>query len=1164
MSLSSLEERFLSLKAQYIDALPDLAIKLERLLQKISETPDKDRYSCESLFICVHGLMGTAATFGLESISREASYLVALIQPVFKDKVDCGELFHHKFSEHLVILRQTIVAVQTEMQQLQEQGGWHQKLPLGFSPEARRIFACCDQEDLLKKIDERGRRLGFKIERFASLDDLRQAILKEMPLGVLVSAEDQNQTPPEPLAFSHKHGHMMAPVPVIVVADEDRFSARLWAARLGHTHFVCQPVNIYQLIHALRAEITMRADAPYRVLVVDDDPMLAELYRAVLEEAGLVVNVSHDPEKAFRRLRRFTPDLVVLDLHMRGCNGIELASVFHRLDGFQQLPILFLSGSQDLGQRLHDYNLAHEDYLIKPVYPTALVRVVLRRLSRVQRRNRDREHLQGVLLELENIQFALNRHAIVSITDISGRITYVNEKFCEVSGYTQQELLDKTHRIVKSGYHSLEFYQEMWGTILQGKVWHGQVKNRRKDGGFYWVAATIIPFLNKKGKPYEYVSIRTDITQQKQAEGQRRSMALFAEMNPAPVMRVNGKGILIEANPAAWQMVKPLKLKARIGHHVSKMLPGVEQVDFVSCIKNDENINFGIRFDHRYFNFNVQGVSDLGVAHVYGSDITEQKIAEETLRESDERIRAIVQSAMEGIVVLDSEGLIELFNPGAERIFGFSAEEMIGERIFNLLPQTREIFSQIQSAQSMDHGVDQGESRTLGLGYEMTGQKKGGEEVSLELLISEFFLGKRRMFTGVVHDITQRKKEERELRLAKDMAEKASRAKSEFLSGMSHELRTPMNAVLGFAQLLESDPDEPLSENQQDSIQEIMKAGTHLLELINEILDLAKIEAGKLKLKITDVALRDVLQESLTLVQTLANQNDVILRCTAEDMACDHYLVQADHTRLKQVLLNLLSNAIKYNRPQGLVSIRCALDEYNQVKITVSDTGVGIAEENIATVFEPFDRIGAEHSGIEGTGIGLVITKRLVEQMGGTVGLESRMGEGSSFWLTLPLSEVVHGVETSDSSSSVAQVQAEDLQKQKRLTLLYIEDNPTNLKLVERLVKRCPCHIAFMAAEDGLSGLEMIEREAPDIILLDINLPGMNGFEILSKLQERNLVDATPVIAVSANAMPDDIQRGERAGFFRYLTKPLAVDLFMDALNEAIEQVLPEALKLES
>jgi len=385
-----------------------------------------------------------------------------------------------------------------------------------------------------------------------------------------------------------------------------------------------------------------------------------------------------------------------------------------------------------------------------------------------------------------------------------------------------------------------------------------------------------------------------------------------------------------------------------------------------------------------------------------------------------------------------------------------------------------------------------------------------------------------------------------ELEGAKSVAEKASLAKSEFLSSMSHELRSPLNAILGFAQLMESATPLP-SESQRESIGQILQAGWHLLKLINEILDLAVIESGKVSLSPESVSLAEVISECRTMMEPQAKTRGISMSFPHFEVP---YFVKADRTRLKQIVINLLSNAIKYNKEQGSVAVECTTATVGRTRISVRDSGLGLSAEKLAQLFQPFNRLGQEAGGVAGTGIGLVVTKRLAELMEGELGVESTPGEGSVFWCELN-SSVEPQLEI-ESGDIAPYYEATIPVGAPQRSLLYVEDNQANMKLVEQLIARRP-DLRLMTAVDGTLGIELARSAQPTVILMDINLPGISGVEALKILREDPVTAHIPVVALSANAMPRDIEMGLRAGFFRYLTKPIKVREFMETLNVALE-----------
>src|SRR5215471_2240237 len=385
-----------------------------------------------------------------------------------------------------------------------------------------------------------------------------------------------------------------------------------------------------------------------------------------------------------------------------------------------------------------------------------------------------------------------------------------------------------------------------------------------------------------------------------------------------------------------------------------------------------------------------------------------------------------------------------------------------------------------------------------------------------------------------VSDLTADLRLAEELRQARVAAEAGSNAKSEFLSSMSHELRTPLNAILGFAQLLQRDKRDPLSERHQQRVGQILKGGEHLLRLIDDILDLSRIEAGRVSISAEPLHVSDVLETVRTTLDAMAVRSGVRLHMMPVDPAVP--LILADRTRFAQILMNFGSNAIKYNRPDGSVTFRVTVPKPVAVRVTVEDTGVGIAAEKQDKLFQPFQRAGQETGPIEGTGIGLVITKRLAELMNGTVGFSSKEGEGSTFWLEVPAQPVVSPAVSASADGRVSLRLEGEVAK----TVLYVEDNPANVVFMEDLLGGFD-NIRLVTAPTAEMGIELARIKRPAVIIMDINLPGMSGLDALRTLRALPETAEIPVIALTAAASDRDRKRGLEQGFYRYLTKPVKV-----------------------
>ncbi|MBW4054656.1 MAG: response regulator [Proteobacteria bacterium] len=401
-------------------------------------------------------------------------------------------------------------------------------------------------------------------------------------------------------------------------------------------------------------------------------------------------------------------------------------------------------------------------------------------------------------------------------------------------------------------------------------------------------------------------------------------------------------------------------------------------------------------------------------------------------------------------------------------------------------------------------------------------------------------------------ELTELRITEAAMRQALEDAETANRAKSEFLSRMSHELRNPMNAIIGFTQLLEDDRNNPLSDDQQDSLHEISKAGHHLLTLINEVLDLARIESGRLSLSLEALEPRELCLECISLLRPLAEKHGITVTLAPGTPA----RVKADRIRLRQVLINLVSNGIKYNRDGGKVEVGCDLEPDSFLRIWVRDTGHGIEPEFLPSLFQPFERAATVDGLIEGTGIGLVLSKRLTEAMGGTIGFETSLGCGSLFWVELVQAEQMEEMEMSpDAPTAPLPVSSERTRR-----VLYVEDNLANMRLVKKIISGLG-GIELLTAESAEAGLELVRIGRPHLILMDINLPGMDGFEALGLLRQNPETRAIPVIAVTASVMADQVHRLKEAGFDDYLAKPINLQHFVAAVDALLDKNASEDTK---
>ena len=529
----------------------------------------------------------------------------------------------------------------------------------------------------------------------------------------------------------------------------------------------------------------------------------------------------------------------------------------------------------------------------------------------------------------------------------------------------------------------------------------------------------------------------------------------------------------------------------------------------------------------------------------------EQKKLDQRLRDQQFYTRSLIESNIDALMTTDPLGIITDVNKQMEALTGCTRDELIGAPSKNYFTDPERAEAAIKLVLREKKVTD----------YELTARARDGKKTEVSYNATTFY-DRDRTLQGVLaiaRDVTERKRNEQalqetntELASAKSAAEEANLAKSDFLSSMSHELRSPLNAILGFAQLMELASPLP-TDSQKESIAQILQAGWHLLKLINEILDLSVIESGKVSLSTESVSLAEVMSECQAMMEPQAQQLGIGMTFPRFD---NPFFVSADRTRLKQIVINLLSNAIKYNKEQGTVVVDCTTSTPGFTRISVKDTGAGLSPEKLAQLFQPFNRLGQEAGGVAGTGIGLVVTKRLAELMGGVLGVESIAGAGSVFWCELiscAAPQLV--VESGEAAALDVPTVATGA---RRLTLLYVEDNLANMKLVEQLIARRP-DLRLLTAVNGTLGIEVARTSQPTMILMDINLPGISGVEALKVLRGDPATAHIPVVALSANAMPRDIEKGLQAGFFRYLTKPIKINEFMHTLDAALEFARQEA-----
>ncbi len=744
-----------------------------------------------------------------------------------------------------------------------------------------------------------------------------------------------------------------------------------------------------------------------------------------------------------------------------------------------------------------------------------------------------------------------NAPAGVAVVNGEGRITLANHNAEEMFGYDTNELIGQPIELLlpeavrerHASYRSQ--YMENPETRRMGTG--RDLLGSRKDGSSFLIEVGLSAVELEGG--LAIMSFITDISERKQTEVLNQRLGQVLDSTSNEIYVADARSLrFIQANKGARQNlgysleelkqltvddISTSESKEELEAMLQPLIAGeTDAVIFEAVHQRKDGTLYIAELQSQYFGAETPPVF-VGIVQ----DITERKEAEEALRKSEANNRQILETVQEVVYKVDFateplQGIIAFVNPQVEAMLGISPDMFLKDPdtwFKHLHPD--DMPNVVETTQRL---VD--EKRPLVRRYRFRHEQRG-QYVWLEDSITPVLNTEGQVISilGAARDITERKEMMDALETAKMAADRANKTKSEFLSRMSHELRTPMNAILGFAQLLELDD---LSPAQHESVTDILKGGRHLLALINEVLDISRIEAGRMSISLEPIRLGDVLNEVLDLLAPLAAKRGVDL--SGVPRACEHHVL-ADRQRLKQVVLNLISNAIKYNHEGGGVSLRCE-QHGEELRIMVTDTVAGLSTEDQAKVFTPFERLGMKASDIEGTGIGLALSRQLMELMGGDLGVESEIGQGSTFWLTL--ARVQGQVEDAKAKHSPAllPLQVPDS------TLLYVEDNLTNVRLIERLIAHLP-NVKLVVAMQGEFGFELAREHLPDLILLDLHLPDMSGLEVLRRLKDDLQTRDIPVVVLSADATPGQITRLTQDGAAAYLTKPFELQPFMNLLN---------------
>ncbi len=896
-----------------------------------------------------------------------------------------------------------------------------------------------------------------------------------------------------------------------------------------------------------------------KIILVDDDELLASLIQEQARHFGYSINCINNPEELSRFLDKETPEIILMDIVFpnHAFNGIDLIKQLKAADKIP-CPVIFLSNREDFDARLEAVRAGGNGYIVKPVNILELVEILDRHLHKnsnenyhalVITHNTAVTHYYETILAPHKITCKTVSH-LSTITEelilFSPDIILLDNNLQNCSGFEITRVIRQDNRFthipilllmgdandtsrieaLKAGSNCFVDSNTPTDTLITAIICHSQ---RSKE------LHAVINRLRKDELRFQTVS----------------------HSSTDAIITLNKDGLIIFWNEGAENIFGYQSLEV-IGQPIDIIIPAEHQKQhrqgFTKLLENSAQLQHrsietrAITKNKKIISIELTYTEWLsGNERFFTSiirDTTHRKEIENELHNQQENLKAIVNNSAEGIITINDRGVIEMANPKAQEIFSYSADELKGQNISILMPgEMRQ-----QHEQYLNHSEIHA-PKIINKARELQGLRKDGSVFPMELNVSPMMLNGVKKYVGILHDITERKNALATITAAKLEAENANQAKSQFLSSMSHELRTPLNAILGFTQLLQEDSQAPLNEDQKESLAHIYSAGRHLLTLIDEVLDLSKIESGNINVNIETVNLIQLLKESIELITPQARRAQIKLLAQLPDE--ETILVKADAFRLNQVFSNLLTNAIKYNHVFGQVTVWLSTTE-NKVRIFVKDTGAGIPEEMMKDLFKPFSRLGAEQSDIEGTGIGLTITKMLVEMMNGSIGVDNQAGKGCTFWIEIEMAQPLPTIPTSTAPLKKSR-KPEYIPQKSAINILYIEDNPANRLLMKKIISS---HSDFQYTEavNGKEGLQAAFKLRPQIVLLDINLPDMNGLEVFKQLQKNNLTKTTKVIVVSANAMPADIAKAKAIGFFDYVTKPIEQEKLLSILNNALSQ----------